>query len=257
MKRVIALVGALALTTTLGAVGAITTAASAAPTAAPSTAKATPRAPEAGVCGAGSMSLQKTVRVPYDRFQESRGVTYVKHCQGLRIIDDALATDVECTSSNEEILKLHKDDPSYVEFLGVGFGKVQVKCKDVGSPTKQTYTRNIFVGAKWAAGEPANCAQSPNLQATQWIPWDFFTEGQGPLYLKRCQLMRISEASEELECTTPNLDESVLSLHDLQLEHQDWRAVGGGSVKLMCTEAGSGEEFERTIITIQRGPTTP
>jgi hypothetical protein len=200
----------------------------------------------------GKMRGTKTVWMKYDEFQEGRGVTYLKHCQGLRVNDGA-GVDVECTSKDAAKLDPIKVEETYTEFQALGYGTVAVTCKDLGSPTKEAYTRNFFIGVKMEPKDPIDCKAKPSGQSTSWVRWDTFVEGRGVIYLKRCQLMRLYEgAGEEVECRTPNLDPSVIDLYEIQVDYQEWRAMGPGSVELTCTEAGSGEEYTKTIQIIKR-----
>ncbi|MEY3732771.1 MAG: hypothetical protein RL347_130 [Actinomycetota bacterium] len=209
-----------------------------------SDASATPRAESCE----GKTRGQKTVWMKYDEFQEGRGVTYLKHCQDLRVNDGA-GMDVECTSKDLAKLDPIRVEETFTEFRALGYGQVAVSCKDLGSPTKEAYTRNFMIGVKMDAKDVIACKGTPSGQGTSWVRWDSFTEGRGVIYLKRCQALRLYDgAGEEVECQTPDLDASIIDLYDVQVEYQVWRSMGNpGTVTLTCTEAGSGEEYSKTI----------
>jgi len=207
-------------------------------------ASATPRAESCE----GKTRGQKTVWMKYDEFQEGRGVTYLKHCQDLRVNDGA-GMDVECTSKDLAKLDPIKVEETFTEFRALGYGQVAVSCKDLGSPTKEAYTRNFFIGVKMEAKDAIACKGTPSGQGTSWVRWDSFTEGRGVIYLKRCQALRLYDgAGEEVECQTPDLDATIIDQVDVQVEYQVWRSMGNpGTVTLTCTEAGSGEEYSKVI----------
>lgn len=227
-------------------------AATAAPASDASASAAASAAPRAESCD-GKTRGQKTVWMNYGEFQEGRGVTYLKHCQDLRVNDGA-GVDVECTSKDLVKLDPVKVEETYTEFRALGYGQVAVSCKDLGSPTKEAYTRNFFIGVKMEAKDATTCKGTPSGQSTSWVRWDSFTEGRGVIYLKRCQALRLYEgAGEEVECQTPDLDASIIDLYDVQVEYQVWRSMGNpGTVTLTCTEAGSGEEFSKVIQIVTR-----
>jgi len=221
--------------------------ATAQPTSDASASTAVSATPRAESCE-GKTRGQKTVWMKYDEFKEGRGVTYLKHCQDLRVNDGA-GVDVECTSKDIAKLDPVKVEETFTEFRALGYGQVAVSCKDLGSPTKEAYTRNFMIGVKMEAKDVIACKGAPSGQGTSWVRWDSFTEGRGVIYLKRCQALRLYDgAGEEVECQTPDLDSSIIDLYDVQVEHQVWRSMGNpGTVTLTCTEPGSGEEYAKTI----------
>lgn len=216
-------------------------------TSASSTTAAAPLTPRAEICE-GKTRAVKSVWMRYDEFQEGRGVTYLKHCQDLRV-NDGVGFDVECTSSDPAKLDPFRVEATFTEFRPIGYGSVKVSCRDVGNPTKEVYTRNFFIGVKMQPKDAITCPSTISGTGTSWVTWDSFQESRGVIYLKRCQAMRLYDgAGEELECETPGMDGSIIDAVDIQVEYQVWRSMGkAGEVELTCSEPGSGEEFTKII----------
>jgi len=90
--------------------------------------------PRAASCE-GKMRGQKTVWMKYDEFQEGRGVTYLKHCQALRLYDGA-GEEVECQTPDLDtsVIDLYDVQVEYQVWRSMGKpGVVTLTCTEAGS----------------------------------------------------------------------------------------------------------------------------